>query len=160
MKKECVSAVDSVFMDAAFEEAKKTFETDDVPVGAVVVKNGEVIASAHNTREYFKDATAHAEINVIRQACDILRTWRLEDCTLYVTLEPCPMCMGAAINSRISRIVFGAKDAKAGACGSLINLASFPFNHKPEIVGNVASEKCSELLRDFFEEKRKYKSNK
>lgn len=160
MEKKCMpDADDGAFMNLAIEEAKKALKTGDVPVGAVVVRQGRVVSLAHNTREYLKDATAHAEINAIREACELLGTWRLEDCTLYVTLEPCPMCMGAAINSRIQRIVFGAKDSKAGACGSLVNLVSYPFNHKPEVVDGVLSEKCSELLREFFAQKRKRRSD-
>ena len=141
-------------MKIALDEAKIAAERDEVPVGAVVVMDGKIIAKAKNNREETGDATGHAEMLAIREACEVLGTWRLDSCELYVTLEPCPMCMGAAINSRIKRIVFGAKDAKAGACGSVINLNSYPFNHKPEIVSGVMCEECSGVLSDFFDKKR------
>lgn len=136
----------------ALDEAEKAARLGEVPVGAVIVRNGEVISASKNNREETSDATGHAEILAIRDACEALGTWRLEDCELYVTLEPCPMCMGAIINSRIKRIVFGAKDAKAGACGSVINLNNYPFNHKPDIVSGIMNAECAELLSDFFKE--------
>lgn len=138
----------------AIEMAKQAYKADEVPVGAVIVKNGEIIATGRNNREETHDATGHAETLAIRQACERLGTWRLDDCELYVTLEPCPMCMGAIINSRIKRVVFGAKDAKAGACGSVINLNNYPFNHKPETVSGIMSEECQSILSDFFSNKR------
>jgi len=141
-------------MKSALCLAHTASDAGEVPVGAVIVKNGEIIAEGRNNREESHDATGHAEIIAIRQACDKLNTWRLEDCEIYVTLEPCPMCMGAIINSRIKRIVFGAKDAKAGACGSVINLNSYPLNHKPDIVSGVMAEECRDILSDFFENKR------
>lgn len=138
----------------AIEMAKQAYKADEVPVGAVIVKNGEIIATGRNNREETHDATGHAETLAIRQACERLGTWRLDDCELYVTLEPCPMCMGAIINSRIKRVVFGAKDAKAGACGSVINLNNYPFNHKPETVSGIMNEECQSILSDFFANKR------
>lgn len=145
---------DKFFIEQALCEAKKAYEVQEVPVGAVVVKNGQIISAERNNREESGDATGHAEMLAIRKACELLGTWRLEDCELYVTLEPCPMCMGAIINSRIKRVVFGARDAKAGACGSVINLNNYPFNHKPEIVPEIMAEECRHILSDFFAQKR------
>lgn len=142
------------FMEKALIEAKKAYEANEVPVGAVIVRDGQIISDGRNNREESKDATGHAEILAIRKACEKLGTWRLDDCELYVTLEPCPMCMGAIINSRIKRVVFGAKDAKAGACGSVINLNNYPFNHKPETLSGIMAEECRSILSDFFSEKR------
>ena len=145
---------DEKYMNIALDEAKKAFDEGEVPVGAVIVKGGEIIAVAHNNREATNDATGHAETLAIRKACEDIGSWRLEDCELYVTLEPCPMCMGAIINSRIKRVVYGAKDAKAGACGSLVNLTSYPFNHKPLIDHEVMADECAQILSDFFYSKR------
>ncbi len=144
-------------MVLAIDEAKKTAVSDDVPIGAVIVRGGEVIAAGHNEREANGDSTAHAEIQAIRKACEALGGWHLDACELYVTLEPCPMCMGAIVNSRIKRVVFGAKDAKAGACGSVFNFNDYPLNHKPEIVGDVMAAEGRALLSEFFAEKRKNK---
>ena len=144
----------SKYMQVALCEAKRAAEIGEVPVGAVIVKDGEIIASAHNLRETTGDATAHAEVLAIREACDALGGWHLDKCTLYVTLEPCPMCMGAIVNSRLGNVVFGAKDAKAGACGSVIDLRSYPLNHKPHVVSGFMSEESLTLLSDFFKEKR------
>lgn len=130
----------------------------EVPVGAVVVRRGEVIAAACNRRETDRMATAHAELLAIEEACRVLGGWRLSDCTLYVTLEPCPMCAGSIINARIGRVVFGAKDAKAGAYGSLLNLNGYPFNHHPQLVGGVLASSCAALLSDFFNQKRRASS--
>lgn len=143
------------YMQIAIDEAAKTKEYDDVPIGAVVVKNGEVIGRGHNRREADGDATAHAEVVAIREACNTLGGWHLDGCEIYVTLEPCPMCMGAIVNSRIKRVVFGAKDAKAGACGSVFNFNSYPLNHKPEIVSGVMENEGRELLSQFFANKRR-----
>lgn len=145
------------YMEIAIREAKKTAESQDVPIGAVIVKDGEIIAAGHNEREAYGDSTAHAEIQAIRKACEKLGGWHLDACELYVTLEPCPMCMGAIVNSRIKRVVFGAKDAKAGACGSVFNFNDYPLNHKPEIVSGVMEEEGRKLLSDFFAERRKQK---
>ena len=127
----------------------------EVPVGAVIVKDGQVISSAHNNRERTKDATGHAELIAIRDACKALGGWHLEKCTLYVTLEPCPMCMGAIVNSRLGKVVYGAKDAKAGACGSVLDMRFYPLNHKPIVEGGVCDKACSELLSEFFALRRK-----
>lgn len=145
------------YMKLALDEAKKTRISQDVPIGAVIVKNGEIIAVGHNEREAYGDSTAHAEIQAIRSACQKLGGWHLDSCELYVTLEPCPMCMGAIVNSRIKRVVFGAKDSKAGACGSVFNFNDYPLNHKPEIIGGIMEDEERALLSDFFAEKRKNK---
>ena len=142
------------FMLEAIKEAKLAASEGEVPVGAVIVKDGEIIASARNNREATGDATGHAELLAIREACRVLGGWHLEKCELYVTLEPCPMCMGAIINSRIGKVIFGAKDAKAGACGSVLDMRSYPLNHKPEVKGGVMKDECAAVLKDFFEKKR------
>lgn len=146
--------MDIEFMKKALAEAETAETEGEVPVGAVIVKDGEIIASARNNREQTGDATGHAELIAIRRACEHLGGWHLEKCTLYVTLEPCPMCMGAIINSRLGRVVFGTKDAKAGACGSVMNMCSYPLNHKPQVEGGVMSEDCARILSDFFDKKR------
>jgi tRNA(adenine34) deaminase len=146
---------DFFFMRQAIREAQKAMEIDEVPIGAVVVMGDRIIAGAHNIRETLQDATAHAELLAIRKACEVLGTWRLIGCSLYVTLEPCPMCAGAIILSRVDRVVFGAKDPKGGACGSLINLpADERFNHRPEVVAEVLADECGDILRKFFRDKR------
>ena len=142
------------YMEIALAEALEAAKEGEIPVGAVIIKDGEVIASAHNNREATGDATGHAEVLAIRKACEALGGWHLEKCTLYVTLEPCPMCMGAIINSRLGKVVFGAKDAKAGACGSVIDLRSYPLNHKPQVESGFMSEESLALLSGFFKEKR------
>ncbi len=146
--------MDRDYMQRAIDMANQAYRVDEVPVGAVIVKDGEIIATGRNNREETHDATGHAETLAIREACEKLGTWRLDGCELYVTLEPCPMCMGAIINSRIKRVVFGTKDAKAGACGSVINLNNYPFNHKPEIISGIMSDECQQILSDFFANKR------
>jgi tRNA(adenine34) deaminase len=147
---------DLFFMTLALQEAKRAAEIDEVPIGAVVVKDDEVISKAHNLRETLQDATAHAELLAIKEACEVLGTWRLIGCTLYVTLEPCPMCAGAVILSRVDKLVFGAKDPKGGACGSVVNLtADDRFNHRPEVVEGVMAKECGEILKAFFQGKRK-----
>lgn len=146
------------FMKAAIEEAEIAALNGDVPVGAVIVKDGEILAKAHNRREVDKNALSHAEVCAISRANELLGSWHLDGCELYVNLEPCPMCAGAIINSRIKRVVYGACDARAGACGSLINLNHYPFNHKFEVVGGVLEQECSKLLSDFFKDRRN-KSN-
>lgn len=144
---------DEKFMRLAIAEAKRAEDEDEVPVGAVIVRGGEVIASAYNTREYGKNALYHAEIKAIDAACKKLGGWRLVGCTMYVTLEPCPMCAGAIINARVERVVFGAPDHKAGAFGTMINLTDYPL-FKPEIVGGVLKDECAEMLSSFFKKKR------
>lgn len=148
---------DHEYMSLAIEEAKKAAAIGEVPVGAVLVRDGKVIASAHNLRESEGDATAHAEVLAIREACERLHGWHLHSTTLYVTLEPCPMCAGAVINARIERVVFGAYDHRAGSFGSLVDLSAFPYNHRPIIEGGVREEECKGLLQDFF---RKLRSEK
>ena len=145
---------DILFMREAMALAKMAEEIDEVPVGALIVRNGEIIAKAYNTRETSKCATHHAEILAIEEACRTLGGWRLPGCTLYVTMEPCCMCAGAIINARIPRVVYGAPDLRFGAFGSLINLAEIPLNHKPEIVGGVLGEENVEILRSYFKKKR------
>lgn len=134
----------------AIELARKAAELDEVPVGAVVVKDGEIVGEGFNRRETGKNALAHAELEAIDNACKRLGGWRLHQCEIYVTLEPCPMCTGAIINSRIKKVVFGASDYKAGSMGSVINLCDLPYNHKPEIQGGFMQEECSTLLTEFF----------
>jgi len=137
-------------MRRALALAADAYALGEVPVGAVVVCGGNIIAEGYNRRESDKNALAHAEHDAIGRACAALGGWRLHKCTLYVTLEPCPMCAGAIVNSRISRVVFGARDAKAGAFGSVMNFNFYPLNHKPEITGGVLEAECSALLSDFF----------
>lgn len=142
------------FMKEALLEAKKAAEIGEVPIGAVIVRNGEIIARAHNERETKKDATRHAEIIAIERACAALHGWRLIGCELYVTLEPCPMCAGAIVNSRIVRVIYGASDLRAGAFGSILDLNSYPLNHKPEIIKGVLAEECLAPIQEFFRNKR------
>lgn len=142
------------YMREAMRLALMAQEIDEVPVGALVVRDGEIIATAYNTREHSKCATHHAEILAIEAACRALGGWRLPGCTLYVTMEPCAMCAGAIINARIPRVVFGAPDLRFGAFGSLINLAHVPLNHKPEVVGGVLKEENVNILRSYFKKKR------
>ncbi len=139
-----------IFMKAAIEEAKKAYILDEVPVGAVVVCDNKIIATAYNTRETEKNALHHAEIKAIDEACRVLGGWRLHKCDLYVTLEPCPMCAGAIVNSRIKKVIFGATDKKAGAFGGVFNINDLPLNHKPDVVSGMCEEECSALLSDFF----------
>ena len=142
----------------ALAEARNALTHDDVPVGAVVIHNDVVIASRHNERELRNDPTAHAEILALRDAANLLGRWRLEDCTLAVTLEPCTMCAGAMVNSRIGKVVFGAADLKAGAFGSLYNIATDPrLSHHPEVVHGVNAEQCAALLTDLFKNLRNSK---
>lgn len=142
------------YMKKALEQAELAFSEGEVPVGAVIVKDGKIISCARNNRERTADATGHAEIIAIREACQALGGWHLDGCELFVTLEPCPMCMGAIINSRLLRVTFGAKDAKAGACGSVIDLCSYPLNHKPTVENGILSDECSSLLSSFFIKRR------
>ncbi|BFJ84208.1 nucleoside deaminase [Ruthenibacterium sp. CLA-JM-H11] len=142
---------DVSLMRAALEQARIAADLGEVPVGAVIAKDGEIIARAHNTRETEKNATHHAELLAIDEACRKLGGWRLWQCELFVTLEPCPMCTGAIINSRLKRVVYGAKDEKAGCCGSVTNLFEMPFNHKPVLESGLLEEECAALLRAFFE---------
>lgn len=142
-------------MEKALCEAELASSAGEVPVGAVIVKDGQIIASAHNKRETEGLATAHAELLAIEDACRALGGWRLRGCTLYVTLEPCPMCAGAIINARVDRVVYGASDPAAGCCKSIINVNSYPFNHSFAACGGVLENECSDILKQFFEKKRK-----
>ena len=151
-----INELDILFMREALLEAEAAALDDEVPVGAVMVRNGEIIARARNRREKDKNPLSHAEIKIINDTCRALGGWRLVGCTLYVTLEPCPMCAGAIINSRIERVVFGAFDEKAGAFGTMINLTEYPL-FKPQITGGVLKDECSALLSEFFKKKRKPK---
>lgn len=147
--------LDAAFMRRAIELALEAEKIDEVPVGALVVRDGKIIAEAYNRRETNKMATHHAEVLAIEEACRVLGGWRLIGCTLYVTMEPCAMCAGAIINSRVPRVVFGANDLRFGAFGSLINLAEVPLNHTPEILGGVLGDECREVLQAYFKKKRK-----
>lgn len=146
---------DEIYMREAILEAKKAALRGEVPIGSVIVYNGKIISRAGNARETEKNAVRHAEITAIEAACEYLGGWRLSGCTLYVTLEPCPMCAGAIINSRIDRVVYGIKDAKTGAFGSVLSMDSYPLNHKPEICIGVLEDECREVLGTFFGELRK-----
>ena len=149
------SAQDRMFMDLALEEARQAAREGEIPVGAVLVRKGQVVARAHNRREQDRDATAHAELLAIRRACEKLGRWRLTDCTLYVTLEPCPMCAGAIWNARIGRLVYGAWDSAAGACGSQFNLPVHPsLNHRTEVTAGIREKESREILRDFLKARR------
>lgn len=142
------------FMKAALEMAQKAYDDDEVPVGAVIVRNGEIIARGRNRREKAKNALLHAEIDAINNACNTLGGWRLWNCELYVTLEPCPMCAGAIINAHIPKVYFGAYDFKNGSCGTITNLFEMPYNFKPDSIGGIMQEECSQLLKDFFKKLR------
>ncbi len=146
---------DTIFMKKAIELAMKAGELREVPVGALIVCDGQIISAAFNRREIDKNSVAHAEILAIDEACKALGGWRLSECTLYVTLEPCPMCAGAIINSRIKRVVYGARDPKAGAFGSVLNMNSYPLNHRCELEIGVLEDECSRVLSDFFRNLRK-----
>ena len=140
------------YMTRALELARKALETGDVPVGCVVAdRDGTVIGEGWNRREANGDALAHAEVEAIRAACAHRGGWNLHGCSLYVTLEPCPMCAGAIVNARIDRVYYGAKDEKAGCCGSVLNLFMEGFNHRPRVYGGILMEPCAALLREFFE---------
>ncbi len=147
---------DPRWMQEALREAKKAFAKEEVPVGAVVVHQGHIIARAYNQVELLKDATAHAEMLALTQAQNAIGDWRLTDCTLYVTKEPCPMCAGALVHTRIQRVVFGVSDEKAGACGGALNLLELPgLNHRSLITPGVGAEESKQLLQEFFRAKRK-----
>lgn len=143
------------YMRAAIREAVKAESEGEVPIGAVIVKDGEILAAAHNMKENWHCAVHHAEIVAIERACEAEDNWHLDGCDIYVTLEPCPMCAGAIINSRIRKVYFGAYDPKAGCCGTLYNLCEDKrFNHRPEVEGGVLEEECAELLTEYFRRKR------
>src|SRR6266481_5446915 len=146
-------------MGEALRQAARAYEAAEVPIGAVVVREGRVVARAFNQVELLKDATAHAEMLAITQAEEVVGDWRLTDCTLYVTKEPCPMCAGAIVHVRLARVVYGVGDPKAGAAGGVLNLLQFPsFNHRSEITRGVREAECRDLLRNFFLEQRGQKS--
>ena len=148
------------FMKEALKEAKKAYDKLEVPVGAVIVKDGKIIARAHNLKETKFDTTRHAEILAIQKASKKLNSWRLLDCEMYVTLEPCSMCAGALINSRIKKVYIGASDEKTGAVGSVLNLLDdYTFNHKVEYEKGILQDECEELLKDFFKNLRKIKKS-
>ena len=142
---------DRLFMSQALALAKEAGADGEVPVGCVIVRNGEVVGRGRNRRETGKTALGHAEIEAIGQACETLGGWRLWECTLYVTLEPCPMCAGAIVNARIPRVVYGASDAKCGACGSVCDIFSMDFNHHPQVEKGIMEEECAGLLKEFFQ---------
>ena len=146
-------------MQAALEQARQAAALGEVPVGAVVVKNGQILAAAHNLVETNSDPTAHAEVLAIRAAAKKLSSFRLEQCSLYVTLEPCPMCAGAAANARMAEIVFGAGDPVKGAAGGALNLFYYNLPNKPQVYGGVMEQECKALLQQFFKTVRKHKSN-
>ena len=151
--------MDEKYMKEAIIEAKKAYEKDEVPIGAVIVKEGKIIARAHNLRESKQIATAHAEILAIEKACKKIGSWRLNDCTLYVTLEPCAMCSGAMILSRVNRIVYGASDTKGGCIDSCIKMYEQQgFNHYPLVTSGVLKDECSSILTAFFKNKRNHKN--
>jgi tRNA(adenine34) deaminase len=138
------------YMRMALELARQAAEEGEVPVGCVIVRDGIVVGRGYNKREREQNALSHAELIAIREACETVGFWRLPDCEMFVTLEPCPMCAGGIINSRIAKVWYGADDPKAGACGSVVDLFSFPFNHKPQTVSGILAEESAELLRGFF----------
>ena len=146
--------MDERFMDEALALAREAFADGEVPVGCVIVRRGEIVGRGRNRREKDKSALAHAEVEAIGEACRVLGGWRLWECTLYVTLEPCPMCAGAIINARIPRVVYGASDRKAGSCGSVCNLFSMAYNHHPQVVSGVCEDEAAALLSEFFSQLR------
>lgn len=151
---------DEELMGLALEQAALAAELGEVPVGAVVARHGQVIAAAHNTRETEKNALHHAELLAIDAACKALGGWRLWECELFVTLEPCPMCSGAILNSRIRRVVYGAADAKAGCCGSVTDLFALPFNHHPVVEKGLRAEEAQALLQTFFARLREQRASR
>lgn len=150
--------MDETFMREALKEALKAYEINEVPIGAVIVRNGEIVGRGFNQKETLKDATLHAEVTAIRDACRNLGGWRLPGCTMYVTLEPCAMCAGALVNARVERLVIGTRDLKTGACGSVLNIVQMDnLNHQVEVEFGVLEEECASLIKDFFLKLRKYK---
>ncbi len=155
-----MNTLDEKYMNEAIILAKEAALDDEAPIGAVIVRDGVIVGRGRNRREKDKNALGHAEIEAIYDACNALGGWRLIGCTMYVTLEPCPMCAGAIINSRIERVVFGAYDKKAGSCGSVVNLFDLPYNHKPLLSGGFMEGECASMLSDFFKKLRKNKCQK
>ncbi|MBQ2319452.1 MAG: tRNA adenosine(34) deaminase TadA [Clostridia bacterium] len=154
-----INELDLDFMKRALSLAKEAADEGEAPIGAIIVRDGKIVSVGRNRREKDKNALGHAEIEAIDNACKTLGGWRLIGCTMYVTLEPCPMCAGAIINARIERVVFGAYDKKAGSCGSVTNLFELPYNHKPELIGGVLEEECSLVLTEFFRDLRTSKQS-
>lgn len=150
---------DEIWMQEALAQAEIAASCGEVPVGAVVVRDGEIIGRGYNRRETDASAIAHAEILAIEAACRAVGSWRLHGCTLYVTLEPCPMCTGAIVNARIERVVYGLKDPAAGCCGSVLNINRYPFSHAFELTSGVCEEACANILQSFFRARRKEKRN-
>ena len=153
---------DEFYMGLALEEAKKAAALGEIPIGAILVQGEEVIARAHNMRETWQDATAHAEVIVIQEACKKLKRWRLTGCTLYVTVEPCPMCSGAIVNGRVERVVYGCPDIKAGGAESIFNIITNPnLNHVAQVTSGVREEECAQVMKEFFKKRREEnKSNR
>ena len=152
--------MDEQMMREALALAKEAAAEGEVPVGCVITLGDRIVGRGRNRRELGKSALAHAEIEAIQQACEALGGWRLWQCTLYVTLEPCPMCAGAIINARIPRVVYGGRDVRFGACGSVIDLFAMPFNHKPEVTTGLLEQECLELLQEFFQQLRNRRKKK
>lgn len=152
--------MDEKYMKEALRLAKKAAAMGEVPVGAVVVQDGRIIARGYNRREIDQNGLAHAELTAMQRACKKLNSWRLEGCTLYVTLEPCPMCTGAIINTRVERVVIGATDPKGGAMGGVTDLLEHPWNHHPEVTKGVLEEECGGILKEFFKQLRDQKKQK
>ncbi|MFS0749689.1 tRNA adenosine(34) deaminase TadA [Oceanobacillus sp. 1P07AA] len=159
MKEEISVSQDELFMAAAIREARRAWILNEVPIGAVIVHEGEIIGKGFNLRESMQATLTHAELLAMQEANNEIGSWRLEDCTLYVTLEPCPMCAGAIVQSRMKRVVYGAPDPKAGCAGSLMNLLNEPqFNHQVEVTSGILEQQCSTILKEFFKELREKKS--
>ncbi len=154
-----MTETDEMYMREALALAAEAAIDGEAPIGAVIVRDDRIVGRGRNRREKDKNALAHAEIEAINEACAALGGWRLIGCTMYVTLEPCPMCAGAIINSRIERVVFGASDAKAGSCGSVTDLFALPYNHRPQLVSGVLADECAAVLTEFFRGLRKSKAN-
>ena len=155
---EANKSTDQAWMREALKLAKQAAAEGEVPVGAVVVKDGQLISTGRNRREFGKNALYHAELEAIDGACKALGGWRLWQCDLYVTLEPCPMCTGAIINARIRRLCYGASDPKAGSCQSVVNLFELPYNHRPLCTGGILQERCADTLTEFFKNLRRKKN--
>ena len=149
--------MNELFMKEALKEAQIAYKKNEIPIGCVIVYNDKIIAKAHNLRENKKNALYHAEILAINKACKKIHSWRLDECDIYITLEPCPMCSGAIIQSKIKNIYFGAYDHKTGMAGSKANLFDIKFNYEPNVMGGILEEECSMLIKDFFKELRKEK---
>lgn len=159
MKDELSVSQDELFMAAAIREARRAWILNEVPIGAVIVHDGEIVGKGFNLRESMQATLTHAELLAMQEANNEIGSWRLEDCTLYVTLEPCPMCAGAIVQSRMKRVVYGAPDPKAGCAGTIMNLLNEPrFNHQVEVTSGVLEQQCGTILKEFFKELREKKS--